>query len=77
MSVTELITKNASILRLPLVELGHPKNLRPVLEFIASDAPPCVAEALMLFLSFNLQQMTGCSHARALTFMNKLLRFFG
>lgn len=77
MSVAELTTQNAFVLSLPLRDLGQPKHLRPVLAFIASDAPPCIAEALMVLLTFNLQQMTGCTRARALTFLNKLLRFVG
>ena len=51
MSETKYITDARALMSLPLAELTNPEHLTPLSEFVDNLAAPCVAEALMGFVS--------------------------
>lgn len=51
MSEAKYITDTRALMSLPLAELANPKYLTPLSEFVDNLAAPCVAEALMGFVS--------------------------
>lgn len=76
MSVAKCTTDLNVIMRLPLVDLASPVNLRPVLMFIANFAPPCVAEGLMELLTRSLMQLTGWVRMVATDRLHQMIRVF-
>lgn len=51
MSEAKYITDANALMSLPLAELANPEHLTPLSEFVDNLAAPCVAEALMGFVS--------------------------
>lgn len=51
MSEAKYITDANALMSLPLAELANPEHLTPLSEFVDTLAAPCVAEALMGFVS--------------------------
>lgn len=51
MSETKYITSGSALMSLPLAELDNPEHLTSLSEFVDNDAAPCIAEALMEFVS--------------------------
>jgi hypothetical protein len=51
MSEAKYTTNARSLMSLPLAELANPEYLTPLSEFVDNLAAPCVAEALMGFVS--------------------------
>ena len=76
MSSIKSTTDFNALMRLPLVLLAQPANLRPVLVFIASCAAPCVAEGLMALLVRGLMQLTGWAREVATARIHQMLRDF-
>ncbi len=76
MSIVKYTTSTSSVLHLPLVELAKPENLSSVLEYIARSAPPCIADGLVNKLITDLVVLLGCTRKAAVSFINRLIRFF-
>lgn len=74
MPIQQSTTDLNAILRLPLVDLAAPGNLKPVLVFIAHFAPPCVAEGLIELLVRSLMQLTGWVRNVATARLHQLIR---
>lgn len=51
MSEAKYITNASALMSLPLAELANPKHLTSLSEFVDNLAAPCIAEALMVFVS--------------------------
>lgn len=73
MSVVEYTMESFSISSLPLVKLGEPEFLIPLLTFTAHEAPPCVADALMGHFVIEEMRRTGCDYAAAFDYLQKLI----
>lgn len=51
MSESKYTTSGSALMSLPLAELANPEHLTSLSEFVDNDAAPCIAEALMEFVS--------------------------
>jgi hypothetical protein len=51
MSEAKYTTSGSALMSLPLAELANPEHLTSLSEFVDNDAAPCIAEALMEFVS--------------------------
>ena len=66
-------THQPMIMALPLVKLADPAHVIPTLRFVASDAAPCVAEALMDCLITNYMPHSGRDRSSATRFLHELI----
>ncbi len=76
MPVVKYNTAIPNVMRLPLIDLAKPGNLPGVLQYIATLAPPCIAEGLISKLITDLIMLTGCTRKVALSIINGMIRVF-
>jgi hypothetical protein len=73
---TSSLSDNQVLMTIPLSELGDPKHLPPLLEFVANEACACVAEALIARFATAHARQRRCARDQAFSYTNGLVQVF-